>query len=62
MENYEAEFQDIYRNFNTMLDKIQELMQQLEKEQEEKHTLEIQALQAQINPHFFIIRWLRFVL
>ena len=36
LENYEAEFQDIYRNFNTMLDKIQELMQQLEKEQEEK--------------------------
>ena len=53
LENYEAEFQDIYRNFNTMLDKIQELMQRLEKEQEEKHTLEIQALQAQINPHFF---------
>lgn len=52
-ENYETEFQGIFRNFNIMLDKIQELLSQLEKEEEEKHRLEIQALQAQINPHFF---------
>ena len=52
-ENYETEFQGIFRNFNIMLDKIQELLRQLEKEEEEKHRLEIQALQAQINPHFF---------
>ncbi len=36
-----------------MLDHIENLMKQLEKEEEEKHALEIQALQAQINPHFF---------
>lgn len=52
-ENYEKEFKDIFCNFNTMLDKIQELLKQLENEEEEKHRLEIQALQAQINPHFF---------
>lgn len=52
-ENYEIEFQGIFRNFNIMLDKIQELLSQLEKEEEQKHRLEIQALQAQINPHFF---------
>ena len=37
-----------------MLDKIQELLRQLEKEEEkEKHRLEIQALQAQIIPTFY---------
>ena len=40
-ENYETEFRDIFCNFNTMLDKIQELLKQLEKEEEEKHRLEI---------------------
>lgn len=52
-ENYEIEFQEIFCNFNSMLDKIQELLKQLEREEEEKHRMEIQALQAQINPHFF---------
>lgn len=52
-DNYEIEFQEICMNFNTMLDRIEELMSKLEREEEEKHTLEIQALQAQINPHFF---------
>ena len=52
-EDYEAEFHEICHNFNYMLDHIENLMKQLEKEEEEKHALEIQALQAQINPHFF---------
>lgn len=52
-DDYETEFQEVCMNFNTMLDHIEKLMQQLEKEEEEKHRLEIQALQAQINPHFF---------
>lgn len=50
---YEREFRDVSLNFNKMLDKIEQLMQQLEKEEKEKHILEIQTLQAQINPHFF---------
>ncbi len=52
-ENYEIEFRELCQNFNTMLDRIEDLMKKLEREEEEKHSLEIQALQAQINPHFF---------
>lgn len=52
-EDYEQEFHGICHNFNSMLDHIENLMKQLEKEEEEKHALEIEALQAQINPHFF---------
>lgn len=52
-DRYELEFQEICQNFNAMLDHIESLMEKLEKEEEEKSALEIQALQAQINPHFF---------
>lgn len=52
-DDYETEFQEVCFNFNRMLDKIEELMRQLELEEKEKHALEIQTLQAQINPHFF---------
>lgn len=52
-DDYEIEFHEICHNFNYMLDHIENLMKQLEIEEEEKHALEIQALQAQINPHFF---------
>lgn len=51
--DYEIEFQELCQNFNMMLEKIEELMKKLEEEEKEKHALEIQALQAQINPHFF---------
>jgi len=40
------------RNFNKMLERIQGLMNQVVKEQEEKRKYELQMLQAQINPHF----------
>lgn len=52
-EDYEIEFHELFQNFNYMLERMEELMKQLEQEEEEKHALEIQALQAQINPHFF---------
>lgn len=52
-DDYEIEFQELCQNFNMMLEKIEELMKKLEEEEKEKHALEIQALQAQINPHFF---------
>lgn len=52
-DDYETEFRELCLNFNTMLDRIEELMEKLEREEKEKHALEIQALQAQINPHFF---------
>ncbi|MCA0756585.1 sensor histidine kinase [Paenibacillus sp. N4] len=38
--------------FNLMLDKIRQLMKQIVLEQESKRKYELEALQAQINPHF----------
>ncbi|WP_245599947.1 cache domain-containing sensor histidine kinase [Paenibacillus harenae] len=38
--------------FNLMLDKIRQLMKQIIVEQESKRKYELEALQAQINPHF----------
>lgn len=49
---YELEFHILCESFNEMLDYIQALMEQLEQEEKRKNYLEIQALQAQINPHF----------
>jgi len=40
------------RSFNKMLGRIDVLMKQVVVEQEEKRKYELQALQAQINPHF----------
>lgn len=50
--SYELEFRDLCKNFNKMLDYIEELINQLELEEQKKNYLEMQALQAQINPHF----------
>lgn len=49
--------------FNKMSRNIQELIEQKESIQEEKRTIEIGALQSQINPHFFYntlntIKWM----
>ena len=38
--------------FNQMMDRIRNLKEQVIKEQEDKRKYELQALQAQINPHF----------
>lgn len=51
--DYETEFKELCFNFNNMLDFIQQLMKKLEDEEQQKSDLEIEALQAQINPHFF---------
>ncbi|WP_394926387.1 sensor histidine kinase [uncultured Robinsoniella sp.] len=40
------------KSFNKMLDRIENLMGEVVSEQEEKRKYELQALQAQINPHF----------
>ncbi len=40
--------------FNAMLDQIQTLIANIETEQEEKRVIELQALFAQIRPHFLI--------
>ena len=39
-------------NFNSMLERIENLKEQVVEEQEDKRKYELQALQAQINPHF----------
>lgn len=39
-------------NFNQMMDRIRNLKEQVIEEQEDKRKYELQALQAQINPHF----------
>jgi Predicted signal transduction protein with a C-terminal ATPase domain len=40
------------KSFNNMLGRIENLMEQVVTEQEDKRKFELQALQAQINPHF----------
>lgn len=39
-------------NFNSMLERIENLKEQVVEEQDDKRRYELQALQAQINPHF----------
>lgn len=39
-------------SYNRMMERIERLMKQVVEEQEEKRKFELQALQAQINPHF----------
>ena len=46
------EFGELGVQFNEMMDRIQDLIAQLGERDEEKRVLELQALQAQINPHF----------
>ena len=48
----ENEIGSLTSSFNVMTEKIQELMQENVREQEEKRKSELKALQSQINPHF----------
>lgn len=47
-----AEIRSLSRTFNHMLSRIRKLMEQIVHEQETKRLHELNALQAQINPHF----------
>lgn len=49
---YSDEFEELADEFNEMMEKINDLISCLKKQEEIKRNLEIQALQAQINPHF----------
>ncbi|MDB5053179.1 MAG: sensor histidine kinase, partial [Bacilli bacterium] len=42
----------LQRNFNNMMEKIQQLILQVEKEQQGKREAQLKALQTQIHPHF----------
>ena len=46
------EIGSLTRSFNVMTHRIQDLMEQNVKEQEQKRKIELKALQSQINPHF----------
>lgn len=46
------EIGDLAVSFNAMLERIHNLKEQVTQEQEGKRKMELQALQAQINPHF----------
>lgn len=46
------ELKELSLQFNLMLSRIEELIEQLKERDKEKRVLELQALQAQINPHF----------
>ncbi|SFE71968.1 two-component system, sensor histidine kinase YesM [Paenibacillus catalpae] len=48
----EDEIGNLTRKFNRMLDRIEELLDNIRLEQERKRHAELQALQSQINPHF----------
>ena len=59
----EDEIEEIYHNFNGMVQEVQRLMQEHYQLGKEVKMAEVRALQAQINPHFFyntldLINWI----
>ena len=50
--DYSGEIRQLGGSFNSMMDKIRELLGMVYKEQQDKREAEIRTLQAQINPHF----------
>lgn len=61
-----GEFGEVCESFNLMVDKTRGLIQRIYREEEQKRQLELQALQAQISPHFLLntlnaIKWMAFL-
>ncbi|VUW94416.1 Sensor histidine kinase YehU [Streptococcus constellatus] len=52
VENGSPELIDLARQFNTMLDQIDQLMIAVKEEEQNVRKYELQALSSQINPHF----------
>lgn len=57
------EIGEVTRNFNTMLDEIKNLMENVKNQEKQKRKAEIATLQAQISPHFLsntlnTVKWL----
>ena len=62
-EHYSGEIRQLGGSFNSMMDKIRNLIELVYKEQRDKREAEIRTLQAQIKPHFLYntldtIRWM----
>ena len=60
---YSGEIRQLGSSFNSMMDKIRELLKLVYREQQDKREAEIRTLQAQIKPHFLYntldtIRWM----
>ena len=51
-DNGNDEIHELNVNFNDLLNRVQELLETIGKEQEMKRESQFQLLQAQINPHF----------
>ena len=63
LETEGDEIEEIYHNFNGMVQEVQRLMQEHYKLGKEVKMAEVRALQAQINPHFLyntleLINWI----
>lgn len=48
------EFQYIYSSFNRMVERIQELIENVKEQGRLLQNAELMQLQSQINPHFFV--------
>lgn len=62
-QRYGGEIRQLGSSFNSMMDKIRELLDLVYREQQDKREAEIRTLQAQIKPHFLYntldtIRWM----
>jgi len=49
---YNDEFQDVFRQFNTMVSRIHTLINEVAEQQTRSQRSELKQLQSQINPHF----------
>ncbi|WP_207646334.1 cache domain-containing sensor histidine kinase [Cellulosilyticum sp. I15G10I2] len=49
---YNDEIADLSKNFNVLLKRISELVENIRSVEKQKRRIELKALQAQINPHF----------
>jgi len=60
------EVADLIRAYNTMIERIKELIEHVKTEQKHRENMRFKALQAQINPHFLLntlnnIKWMAYM-